>query len=65
MFCGYSEKLSKNDLNVLTGLEKEFGKTILAFSCQDMIPAELSKEQLAKITDAEKKLGVVLVALNS
>jgi hypothetical protein len=65
MICGYSENLSKDDLNVLTGLEKELGKTIMALSCRDMMPAELSKEQLAKITDAEKKLGVVLVALNS
>ena len=65
MICGFSGNLSKDDLNVLTGLEKELGKTIFALSCRDMVPVELSKEHIAKITDAEKRLGVVLVALNS
>jgi hypothetical protein len=59
MICGYSENLNKDDLNVVTGLEKELGKTIMAFSCRDMIPEELSNEQFTKIKDAEKRLGVV------
>jgi hypothetical protein len=56
--------LSKNDLSALTDLEKGLGKTILALSCQDIKPSKISNEQLTKITEAEKKLGVVLVAVN-
>ncbi len=65
MFCGYSENLSKDDVNLLNNLEKEIGKTILAFSCQDFKPSDISQEQIAKIADVEKKIGAVLVAVNS
>jgi len=57
MFCGYSQKLSQNDLGLLTNLEKELGKTILALSCTEVKPSEMSRDQLAKLSDVEKNSG--------
>lgn len=65
MVCGYSSNLNKDDLNTLNNLEKDIGKTVLAFSCKDIEESQLSQDQIAKITDAEKKIGMVLVAVNS
>ena len=62
MLCSYSTTESIN-LEAIQGLEKELGKILLAFSCRDIKPAELSDEDLAKINELEEKLGVVLVAV--
>ncbi|RZB36518.1 MAG: hypothetical protein SRB2_02014 [Desulfobacteraceae bacterium Eth-SRB2] len=62
MLCSYS-KTESVDLEAIQGLEKALGKTLLAFSCQDIKPAELTDEDLAKISELEKKLGIVLVAV--
>ncbi len=62
MLCSYS-KAESIDLEVIQGLEKDLGKTLLAFSCQDIKPAEIKDEELARINELEKKLGVVLVAV--
>ena len=64
MICGLSENLSKDDLKALTVLEHELGKTILAFSCADVKPADMTEEQISKIKDVEKKLGKYLIAFN-
>ena len=62
ILCSYS-KTESIDLNAIQGLEKELGKTLLAFSCQDIKPADIKDEELAKINELEKKLGIVLVAV--
>jgi len=62
MLCSYS-KTESVDLKAIQGLEKDLGKTLLAFSCQDIKPAEVKDEELARINELEKKLGVVLVAI--
>lgn len=62
MLCSYS-KTESIDLEAIQGLEKNLGKTLLAFSCQDIKPAEIKDEELARINELEKKLGVVLVAV--
>jgi hypothetical protein len=62
MLCSYS-KTESIDLEAIQGLEKDLGKTMLAFSCHDIKPAELTDEDLAKINELEKKLGIVLVAV--
>lgn len=64
MVCGYSPNISKDHLNTLNDLEKDIGKTVLAFSCKDIKESQLSQDQLAKINDLEKKLEMVLVAVN-
>ena len=62
MLCSYS-KAESIDLEAIQGLEKDLGKTLLAFSCQDIKSAEIKDEELARINELEKKLGVVLVAI--
>ena len=62
MLCGIA-KLENDKLETIQNLEKEVGKTLVAFSCHDVKPAELSSEQLTKIQEAEKKLGLSLVAV--
>ena len=62
MLCSYS-KTENIDLESIQGLEKDLGKTLLAFSCQDVKPAELKDEDLAKINDLENKMRIVLVAV--
>jgi len=62
MLCSYS-KAESIDLEAIQGLEKDLGKTLLAFSCQDIKSAEIKDEELARINELEKKLGVVLVAV--
>ena len=62
MLCSYS-KAESIDLEAIQGLEKDLAKTLLAFSCQDIKPAEIKDEELARINELEKKLGVVLVAV--
>lgn len=62
MLCSYS-KTESLDLEAIQRLEKDLGKTLLALSCQDIKPADLKGEDLAKINDLEKKLGIVLVAV--
>lgn len=60
MLCSLSTKLG-----AIKTLEKELGKTLLAFSCYPLKPAEISKDQLAKVQEVEKKLGISLVAVSS
>ncbi len=62
MICSYAS-VEENKLKALQGLEKELGKTLLAFSCHDAQPAQLSPEQLERVQALEKELGVVVVAL--
>lgn len=64
ILCSFS-KAGKGELDEIQALEKELGKTLLAFSCPEMkIAGDLSEEQLKKIHDLEKKLGIVLMALD-
>jgi hypothetical protein len=37
--------------------------TLLSFSCHDIAPAVIDDDALSKISELEKKLGVVLVAV--
>ena len=64
MLCALS-KLDKNQIDSIQSSEKKIGKTLLAFSCHDIAPAELTEEELAELNDTEKKLGIVLVAVRS
>jgi hypothetical protein len=64
MMCGLT-RLDEGKLATIKSVEKNIGKTILAYECHDIKPAELSKDELAQLTETEKKLGVVLVAVKS
>jgi len=62
MLCSFST-LDNTNLEAIQVLEKEIGKMLLSFSCHDIAPAVIDDEALSKISELEKKLGVVLVAV--
>jgi hypothetical protein len=64
MLCSLSN-LDQDKINTIQTLEKETGKTLLAFSCKDFKPALLTNEQLEKIQKAEKELSLSLVAVDA
>ncbi|BDC98982.1 hypothetical protein [Persicobacter psychrovividus] len=57
----YADYLSEEDLKKIEALEKESGKTLLAYYTPPK-PAEIDPETLKKIQALEKKLCVRLVA---
>jgi hypothetical protein len=62
MMCNLSS-LKTDELAKITELEKELGTPLLAFSCRELQPAEVSGDQLNKIKDLETQLGMSLVAV--
>jgi hypothetical protein len=62
MLCALS-KLDEEKIESIKSTEKQIGKTLLAFSCYEAPPETLSAEELAAVKEAERKLGVVLVAV--
>lgn len=62
MLCSLS-KIESTSLEAIQSLENDLGKTLLAFSCHDLNPAEIKDEELKRINELEKKLGIVLVAV--
>jgi hypothetical protein len=64
MLCSLSN-LDQHKIEIIQTLEKETGKTLLAFSCKDIKPSMLTGEQLTKIQDLEKELSLSLVAVDA
>jgi hypothetical protein len=64
MICSLSP-LDQDKIDAVRAMEKKIGKTVLAFNCHEINPAELTKEDLDLITDTEKQLGLLLVAVKS
>ena len=62
MICSFA-RVQEDKLQEIRSLETDIGKTLLAYSCQDLIAAPLSDEDLVKIRGLEKKLDLVLVAV--
>lgn len=65
MLCSLATNVNESTLKTIGDLEKGLGKTLLAFSCHDLKPSALSAEELSKIQEVEKQLGVSLVAVES
>ncbi|WP_319524912.1 hypothetical protein [uncultured Desulfosarcina sp.] len=65
MLCSLANNVDASALKTITDLEKDLGKTLLAFACHDLKPSALSADQLSKVQAAEKKLGVSLVAVEA
>lgn len=57
--------LGNDRIDKIKALENEIGKTMLAFSSQDLKPTDLSEDQLAKIKSLEESTGLILVAVNA
>jgi hypothetical protein len=64
MLCSLSN-LDQEKIAAIQNLEKETGKTLLAFSCKDFKPSMLTSDQLAKIQKLEKDLSLSLVAVDA
>lgn len=64
MLCSLSS-LETEKIDAIQNLEKELGKTVLAFSCHDIKPAQLSAADLEKIQDLEKKLSLSIIAVDA
>lgn len=65
MLCSLSSKLNEENLNSIRNLEKEIGKTLLAFTCHKIEPSALSESQLSKIQKLENDLSISLVAVDA
>ena len=65
MICSLTNNIDAAVLKTITDLEKDLGKTLLAFSCHALKPSALSADELQKVQDTEKKLGVSLVAVEA
>lgn len=64
MLCNIT-RLDDAKVSQIKAVEQKVGKTLLAYSCYNVSPADLSKDELAQISEAEQNLGVVLVAVKS
>ncbi len=62
MLCTVAN-LDKRQLETVQSLEKKLGKTVIAFSCKDIQATQLKDDELAQIKEAEKQLGLALVAV--
>ncbi len=64
MICNLS-RLDEAKIDAVRAVESKIGKTLLAFSCSDISPADLSAEELNQIREMENKLGLVLIAVKA
>ena len=62
MMCSLSQ-LDVSRLDEVKAAEKKIGKMLLAYSCYETRPEELSETELREIQDLEKGLGILLVAV--
>ncbi len=62
MICSLSQ-LDGTGLDQVKSAEKKMGKTLLAYSCYETKPEELSASEIEQIRELEKKLGILLVAV--
>ncbi len=64
MICNLS-RLDEPKIEAVRAVERKIGKTLLAFSCRDISPADLTVEELNQIREMENKLGLVLIAVKA
>ena len=63
MLCSLSN-LNDNGIESIKSLETDLGSPVLAYSCHDYAPAQLSDDQLSKLRSLEEELSVALVAVS-
>jgi hypothetical protein len=64
MLCSLSS-LEKDQIEAIQSLEKQLGKALLAYSCNEAPIASVSEDDLREIKDLEGRLGIALVAVNT
>ena len=65
MLCSLATKVTDETMAAINALEKDLGKTLLAFQCHSLKPSDLSADELQRIKEVETKLGVSLVAVEA
>lgn len=65
MICSLSSKVEESTLQSIKDLEKDLGKTLLAFNCHNLNASTLSEDELKKIQALETNLGISLVAVEA
>ncbi len=65
MLCSLATKVTDEAIAAINTLEKDLGKTLLAFQCHSLKPSELSEAELERIRKVESELGVSLVAVDA
>jgi hypothetical protein len=65
MLCSLATKVSDETVAKINALEKDLGKTLLAFQCHNLKPSELSESELQRIRKIESELGISLVAVDA
>ncbi len=65
MLCSLATKVTDETMAAINALEKDLGKTLLAFQCHSLKPSDLSQDELQRIKEVETKLGVSLVAVEA
>lgn len=64
MLCSLATKMTADTIKVITDLERDMGKTLLAFQCHNLKPSELNESELQKIMEIESRLGISIVAVD-
>lgn len=62
MLCTFAH-LEKEKISEIQSLEKKLGKTLLAFSCDDVDITPLKEAEITEIKQVESRLKVSLVAV--
>lgn len=65
MLCSLANNVDKPILDKINELEKDLGKTFLAYKCHDVTTTLLTDAELKKVQEIEKQLGVSLIAVES
>jgi hypothetical protein len=55
--------LDEDGIAAVQALERETGRTLLAFSALPLVSEALDEDEIARIRDLESRLGVMLVAV--
>ncbi len=62
MICNYAQ-MDEKKIEAVRALEKKLGKTLIAFTCNDVVADTLSDTELDEIRRVEKGLGISLLAV--
>ncbi|RJQ81890.1 MAG: hypothetical protein C4519_08400 [Desulfobacteraceae bacterium] len=65
MLCSIATNINESTLQTIKDLEKELGKSLLAFKCHEVKPSMVNGKELDKIKEVEKSLGISLVAVEA
>ncbi|MBM9616685.1 hypothetical protein JWJ90_20685 [Desulfobulbus rhabdoformis] len=65
MLCSLANNVDKPVLDKINALEKDLGKTFLAYKCHSVNTTMLTDAELKKVQEIEKELGVSLIAVEN